>query len=200
MTHATDIGTLTRWMAGDFCNQTQAIDNPPFFAHIRVCMRPMSSDFLPGTCLFLEQAYDFALNQPYRLRVLEFLPLDDKILLHNHSLKEGDRFFGAARNRELLQQIKPEDIVEMPGCSMWVEWSGHSFIGRIQPGKGCKVNWKGQDTYLDNEFEISADRLLSLDRGRDLVTDERVWGSIAGPFEFSRRSSFADEIVDGIVV
>jgi hypothetical protein len=195
MTHSNDIGTLTRWMAGDFCNKAQALDNPPFFAHIRVCMRPLPADFLPGTCLFLEQAYDFALNQPYRLRVLEFLPLDDKILLHNHSLNEGERFHGAARNLELLQQINPKDIVEMPGCSMWVEWTGHSFVGRIQPGKGCKVNWKGQDTYLDNEFEISEDRLLSLDRGRDLVTDERIWGSIAGPFQFTRRTSFADEVM-----
>jgi hypothetical protein len=195
MTHATDIGTLVRWMAGDFCNQAQALDNPPFFAHIRVCMRPLPKGFLSGTSLFLEQAYDFALTQPYRLRVLEFLPIEDKILLHNHSLKEGDRFHGASRNPELLQHIQPEDIVEMPGCSMWVDWTGQSFIGRIQPGKGCTVTWKGQDTYLDNEFEISADQLSSLDRGRDLVTDERVWGSIAGPFYFTRRTSFADEVI-----
>ncbi len=194
MTHAIDIGTLVRWMAGDFSNQAQAIDNPPFFAHIRVCMRPLPTEFLPGVSLFLEQAYDFALSQPYRLRVLEFLPLGDKILLHNHSLKEGERFFGAARNPQQLQDIHPSDIVEMPGCSMDVEWTGHSFIGRIQ-GKGCKVNWKGQDTYLDNEFEISEDQLLSLDRGRDPVTDERIWGSIAGPFQFSRRTSFADEVL-----
>lgn len=194
MTHATDIGTLVRWMAGDFSNQSQAIDNPPFFAHIRVCMRPLPTGFLSGVSLFLEQAYDFALSQPYRLRVLEFLPLGDGILLHNHSLKEGERFFGAARNPQQLQNIHPSDIIEMPGCSMGVEWTGHSFIGRIQ-GKGCKVNWKGQDTYLDNEFEISEDRLLSLDRGRDPVTDERIWGSIAGPFQFSRRTSFADEVL-----
>lgn len=194
MTHATDIRTLVRWMAGDFCNQAQAIDNPPFFAHIRVCMRPMPTGFLPGASLFLEQAYDFALNQPYRLRMLEFLEVEGRILLHNHSLNEGERFFGAARNPEMLQKIAPTDIVEMPGCSMWVDWTGHSFVGRIQPGKGCKVNWKGQDTYLDNEFEISADMLTSIDRGRDPVTDERVWGSIAGPFRFTRRTSFADEV------
>jgi hypothetical protein len=194
MTHATDVGTLVRWMAGDFCNQAQAIENPPFFAHIRVCMRPLAPSFLPGVSLFLEQAYDFALSQPYRLRVLEFLPMEDQILLHNHSLNNGERFYGAARNLDQLKQIQPEDIVEMPGCSMWVNWTGHSFIGRIQPGKGCKVNWKGQDTYLDNEFEISETQLLSLDRGRDPVTDERVWGSIAGPFHFTRRTSFADEV------
>jgi CpeT/CpcT family (DUF1001) len=193
MTHPTDIGTLVRWMAGDFSNQAQALDNPPFFAHIRVCMRPFPAGFLPGVSLFLEQAYDYALDQPYRLRVLEFLCLDDKILLHNHSLREGERFFGASRNPEKLPQIKPDDIVEMPGCSMNVEWTGHSFLGRIQ-GKGCKVNWRGQDTYLDNEFEISEGCLLSLDRGKDPITDERVWGSIAGPFQFTQRTSFADEV------
>jgi hypothetical protein len=56
------------------------------------------------------------------------------------------------------------------------------------------VTWKGQETYLDNEFEISDTQLLSLDRGRDLETNERVWGSIAGPFNFTRIVSFADEV------
>lgn len=194
MTHPTDIGTLVRWMAGDFSNQAQAYENPPFFAHIRVCMRPLPPGFLPGASLFLEQAYDCALDQPYRLRVLEFLPQETAILLHNHTLKDGERFFGLSRNPARLTELTPADIVEMPGCSMNVEWTGHSFIGRIQPGKGCKVVWKGQDTYLDNEFEISEDKLLSLDRGRDPVTDERVWGSIAGPFQFTRRTSFANEV------
>lgn len=194
MTHSTDIGTLVRWMAGDFGNQQQALDNPPFFAHIRVCMRPLQTDFLEGTCLFLEQAYQVALDQPYRLRVLEFLLKDDRILLHNHSIADGERFHGAARNPKLLETFQPSDIVTMPGCSMWVEWTGHSFIGRIEPGKGCKVNWRGQDTYLDNEFEISQGTLMSLDRGRDLVTEERVWGSIAGPFHFTQLTSFAQEV------
>ncbi|MGL5832117.1 MAG: CpcT/CpeT family chromophore lyase, partial [Waterburya sp.] len=70
MTHSQDITTLTRWMASDFSNQAQAYANPPFFAHIRVCMRPLPQDLLDGTSLFLEQAYDFMLNQPYRLRVI----------------------------------------------------------------------------------------------------------------------------------
>jgi hypothetical protein len=193
MTYPTDIGTLVRWMAGDFGNQQQALDNPPFFAHIRVCMRPLAKGFLEGTCLFLEQAYEFALDQPYRLRVLEFLPAKDRILLHNHSLANGEKFYGAARNPDLLQTLQSSDIVTMPGCSMWVDWTENRFIGRIEPGKGCRVNWKGQDTYLDNEFEISEGTLMSLDRGRDPITEERVWGSIAGPFHFTQLTSFAEE-------
>jgi len=56
MTHSLDIKTLARWMASDFSNQAQAYANPPFFAHIRVCMRPLSEDLLAKTSLFLEQA------------------------------------------------------------------------------------------------------------------------------------------------
>ncbi|MCG9891187.1 MAG: chromophore lyase CpcT/CpeT [Thermosynechococcaceae cyanobacterium MS004] len=194
MTHSTDLATLVRWMAGDFSNQAQAVENPPFFAHIRVCMRPLPANFLKGTCLFLEQAYDYALNQPYRLRVLEFLTVDDRILLHNHSIANGEKYHGAARDPNLLKTVQASDIITMPGCSMWVNWTGHSFIGSIEPGKGCRVNWKGQDTYLDNEFEISEGTLMSLDRGRDPVTEERVWGSIAGPFHFVQRTSFAEEV------
>lgn len=194
MTHSTDLATLVRWMAGDFSNQAQAVENPPFFAHIRVCMRPLPANFLEGTCLFLEQAYDYALNQPYRLRVLEFLTVDDRILLHNHSIANGEKYHGAARDLNLLNTVQASDIITMPGCSMWVNWTGHSFVGSIEPGKGCRVNWKGQDTYLDNEFEISEGTLMSLDRGRDPVTEERVWGSIAGPFHFVQRTSFAEEV------
>jgi hypothetical protein len=66
MTHSSDIATLARWMASDFSNQQQAFDNPPLYAHIRVCMRPLPYGLLSGVSLYLEQAYDFALNQPYR--------------------------------------------------------------------------------------------------------------------------------------
>ncbi|NCJ05987.1 chorismate-binding protein [Synechococcales cyanobacterium C] len=195
MTHSNDLATLVRWMAADFSNQEQAFENPPFFAHIRVCMRPLPQDVLPGVSLFLEQAYDCALSQPYRLRVLEFLAEDGYIRLKNHGVADEEKFCGAARNLDHLKQFTADHIVEMPGCDMLVEWTGHSFKGRVEPGKGCKVVWKGQDTYLDNEFEVNDDKLLSLDRGRHPESDERIWGSVAGPFEFLRWNSFADEVL-----
>ena len=71
MTHSTDIHTLARWMSADFSNQAQAFENPPFYAHIRVAIRPLPLAQFPEPMLFLEQAYDFLLNQPYRLRVLK---------------------------------------------------------------------------------------------------------------------------------
>jgi hypothetical protein len=196
MTHPTDVATLCRWMAADFSNQAQAFENPPFFAHIRVCMRPLPVGFLPGASLFLEQAYDLDLSQPYRLRVIELLPATDHIYLKNYTLKEHEAsFFGASRDRERLKALKPEHLELMPGCSMLVTWTGSTFKGVVEPGRGCKVVRNGQETYLDNEFEINDQTLISHDRGRDPATDALVWGAVAGPFEFVRWASFADEVV-----
>lgn len=194
MTHSQDIITLTRWMASDFSNKAQAYANPPFFAHIRVCMRPFSSEVQNGTSLFLEQAYDFMLNQPYRLRVIKLSVVGDRIELENYKVKEQEQFYGASRNLELLSTLRDDLIEKMDGCDMDVTWTGNSFLGQIKPGKACIVERKGQVTYLDNSFEITENKLISYDRGRDPDTDELVWGSVAGPFEFYPIQSFAEEV------
>lgn len=195
MTHATDISTLAKWMAGDFSNQGQAFTNPPLFAHIRVCMRPLPWELLEGTSLFLEQAYDFMLNSPYRLRVLKLSVVDERICLENYKVIDQEQFYGASRDPERLKQLSTQHLEKLPGCNMIVEWTGNSFKGYVEPGKACLVERKGKITYLDNSFEIDGESLISYDRGRDPETDELVWGSIAGAFEFACRTSFADEVV-----
>ncbi len=194
MTNPTDITTLAKWMAGDFSNQEQAFLNPPLFAHIRVCMRPLPWDLLGGTSLFLEQAYDINLKAPYRLRVLQLSVVDNRIDLANYKVKDQEKFYGASRDSQKLQELKAEDLEAMPGCNMIVEWTGHSFKGVVEPGKNCLVERKGKMSYLDNSFEIREDKLVSYDRGRDPQTDELLWGSIAGAFQFERWTSFAEEV------
>jgi CpeT/CpcT family (DUF1001) len=196
MTHSTDVATLMRWMAADFSNQAQAFDNPPLFAHIRVCMRPLPKGIMPGDCLYLEQAYDFMLSQPYRVRVLHFLPQADHILLENCTIKAPERFLGGSRDRNRLAPLTTADIEKTPGCDMTIHWNGSSFIGKVVPGKQCMVERNGKLTYLDNEFDINPERLLSYDRGRDPDTDELLWGSIAGPFEFTRKCASFDHEVE----
>jgi len=194
MTHSTDIVTLARWMAADFSNQAQAFENPPFFAHIRVCMRPLPVEVLDGFSLYLEQAYDIELHVPYRVRVLKLVPVDDRIDIENYAIENEEQFYGASRDLQKLQELKKAEFKLMPGCTFLTHWTGSSFKGRVEPGKGCMVVRKGKNTYLDSEFEIDGDKFISHDRGRDPETDAHVWGALAGPFEFTRRASFADEI------
>lgn len=194
MTHSTDIGTLARWMAADFSNQEQAFENPPFYAHIRVCMRPLPLEVLSGVSFFVEQAYDYSLNDPYRVRVLKLVENNDRIEIENYTLKSEKEFYGASRDLKRLENLKIDNLEKLPGCNMIVEWTGSSFKGKVEPGKGCLVVRKGQTTYLDSEFEIDQEKFISLDRGRDPETDEHIWGSVAGPFYFVRWASFADEV------
>jgi len=123
MTHSTDLKTLARWMAADFSNQEQAFANPPFFAHIRVCMRPLPDELLKGTSLFLEQAYDFMLNTPYRLRVFKLSVVDDHIELENFKVKEEANFFGASREPQRLKNLSLDLLEPMAGCDMNVTWT-----------------------------------------------------------------------------
>lgn len=194
MSNSTDIKALAKLMAADFSNQQQAFDNPPFFAHIRVCMRPLPESVLGGVSLFLEQAYDFLLNQPYRLRVFEIKIVDGHLELEHYKLKEETEFYGASRKPEKLKELTLDNLEKMDGCDMTVEWKNNCFEGEIKPGKACIVVRKGKESYLDNSFKIDSEKLISFDRGRDLETDELLWGSIAGPFHFTRLTSFADEI------
>jgi len=195
MTHSQDVCTLARWMASDFSNQEQAYANPPFFAHIRVCMRPLPDNLLNGTSLFLEQAYDFMLNKPYRLRVIKLSVNGDLIELENYKVKDEEQFYGASRDLDLLKNLTPDLIEKMSGCDMDVKWTRNCFQGTIKPGKACIVERQGKVTYLENSFEIDGNKLISYDRGRDPETDELVWGSVAGPFHFTPTKSFADEVI-----
>lgn len=194
MTHSSDIATLARWMASDFSNQAQAFENPPFFAHIRVCMRPLPLEVLGGVSLYLEQAYDYMLDQPYRTRVLKLVPAGDRIEIENYALKDEQKFYGASRDPVRLQGITADLLEKLPGCTFITQWTGRSFKGEVEPGKGCMVVRKGKSTYLDSFFEIDENKFTSHDRGRDPETDEHVWGALAGPFEFVRVASFAGEV------
>jgi hypothetical protein len=134
------------------------------------------------------------LNVPYRVRVLKLLEKTDRIEIENYVLKDDKPFYGASRDLSRLKTLSSDMLEKLPGCNMIVEWTGHSFRGFVEPGKACLVVRKGQTTYLDSEFEIDDQQFVSWDRGRDLETDEHIWGSLAGPFYFSRWHNFADEV------
>ena len=201
MTNSTDVYTLAEWLAGDHSNWEQAIDNPPFFAHIRVGIRALPNPISDnGVWLFLEQAYDFELDHPYRTAILHLVYRRDRIEMDNYRLKNPEAFFGASRDRDRLKAITSDAIDQLEGCTQWVERTDdQTFKGAVEPGKKCCITRKGIETYLCIEFEVTETTYSSLDRGYDIHTDERVWGSIAGAFEFKKKTSFSNEIQIGSI-
>ena len=197
MTHSTDAKTLATWMAGEFSNFDQALENAAFFAHIKVCMRPLPQTFFDGYGLYLEQAYSSELDQPYRQRAFHIKPEGDHLTLIHYKPKDEckDKFAGSSRDLGRLKTLTMDDLSPMPGCDMIVNFEEGAFKGIVESGRGCRVFRNGKDSYLDNRFEITEKNLVSIDRGRDLETDEILWGSLAGAFEFKKIKDFSSEVI-----
>jgi hypothetical protein len=197
-TNSSDLAILATWMAGEFSNWEQAIANPPLFAHIRVCIRPLPTLVVDrligedrGLWLYSEQAYDFEIHRPYRTAVLQLLHKGDRIEFVNYKLVDPPAYFGASRNPAKLDALQHQDLERQDGCNMLLYRTEHNtFKGAVEPGKKCCVVRKNQSTYLDSEFEIGENTLISRERGRDPETDEHVWGSIAGAFQFQKKTCF----------
>jgi len=55
-------------LCGEYSNQQQALDNPPFFAHI--FLRYKAIEHLQPGSILLEQSYAVNPKNPYRLRMI----------------------------------------------------------------------------------------------------------------------------------
>lgn len=190
------LGRLVQMLSAGFSNQQQAFDNPPLYAHILVKFRPMPQ-LQPGS-LLLEQSYAINPAAPYRIRVLRAERQSDqdggKLVIHNQALADDQRFWGAVDNPELRQQIQLSDLKPLEGCAYEVREEGGGFIGEVEPGCRCLVERKGAVSYLVSRLELNPQGMQTLDRGHDPQTHEHLWGSLAGPFEFSRTDDYSSEV------
>ncbi len=184
---------LIQMLSAGFSNQDQAFENPPIYAHILVRFRPLPQ-LAPGS-LLLEQWYSVAPAQPYRIRVLraEKAP-GGELLIHNQALREEQRFWGAVEDPELMAQIQDQDLRLLEGCTYVVREQGNGFVGEVEQGCRCLVERKGVTAYLVSRFELDPLGMRTIDRGHDPSTHVRLWGSLAGPFEFQRTHDFSNEV------
>jgi hypothetical protein len=183
---------LVRMLSAGFSNQHQAFENPPLYANILVKFRPLPQ-LEPGS-LLLEQSYAINPAAPYRIRVLKAQRQGDQLTISNQALVDDQRFWGAVDNAELRQSIQPGDLRPLEGCDYLVREQGDGFVGEVEPGCRCMVERKGSITYLVSRLELSPNGMRTIDTGHDPTSHERVWGSLAGPFEFERTHDYSEEI------
>ncbi len=91
---------LTRWLAGEFDNRTQSLENPAWFVHLWLWHCPVAHFLEDGTALFAEQANALYLDQPYRQRILLLQETADPTVVAGQYLtfNQPDRFRGAGRS------------------------------------------------------------------------------------------------------
>lgn len=188
-----DALTLAKWLSGDFSNKSQAYANPPFFAHIRLCIMPLPFDSLDGEgrALFVAQSYNYRLNRPYRQRILRIVPREQHLEIETYHIPVPDEV--DPRHQRSLHQLDVDEVTKVDGCNMIVErLDDGGFNGEI-PRKTCLTRDTGDTKeYLESRMTVYSNDLYTLDRGRDSETGQRTWGSVAGFFHFKPLEDYAE--------
>ena len=185
---------LAQWMAGEFSNHHQSTLEPQHYAHIRIFFRPLPFEFFNAIGFYSEQVYDYDLWSPYRQGVHKLVDRGADAYIENYSLKDPMLYAGAAREREILNTITHDCLERRCNCSMIFSRDGDIFRGKVEPGNQCFIERNGKMTYLISDVEIGERTWVSLDKGLDIDTHEKVWGSAFGMLKFEKVTSFADEI------
>ena len=105
---------------------------------------------------------------------------DEVILTHTCRTKAE-----LAYGEQLVQRLLADPLVGEEAAGS---------VGEVEPGSRCLVERKGQTTYLVSRLELDASGMRTIDTGHDPDSHAQVWGSLAGPFRFSRTADYSHEI------
>jgi hypothetical protein len=191
------LNTLVQWLAGEFENQAQALDQPAWFVHLRLWHRPLPFLIAGYPALFAEQANALYLDKPYRQRVVSFRPTEQPDRLHAqyYACKQPDRWQGGGANPDRLQLLTLEDLERLPGCELTVTQQDHWFKADPDPNAQCCFQYQGETRQVILGFEVSTDTFLSYDRGVDPNTGQALWGAMMEAYRFQKRQNFGVELV-----
>lgn len=189
--------TLAHWLAGEFDNAAQSLEQPIWFVHLRLWHRPLPWQVEGNIALFAEQANALYLDKPYRQRVVVLKPTasPDQLQAQYYAFKQPDRFSGAGAKPDRLHNLSPDDLDLLPGCILTVTQQVGVFKAAPEPDAKCYFQYEGQRRQVVLGFEASVDRFRSYDRGVNPDTGESLWGAIMGAYEFCKCQDFAAEVV-----
>jgi len=150
------------YFEGYFNNQAQAFYMPREFALIEVIHTKLSANKFKITQQYIID------SEPYRQAIVEVTQSSGKIVLKSYK--------------------DEEQKVYLDGCDVTFEYDEETDVFHGQNScKECFVEKNGNNTYLVTEAFLTKDSYHVVDKGFDLETDEQVWGSYHGLFQFDRK-------------
>jgi len=193
MSISDELLTLASWMAGEFSNREQALDQPIWFVNLIWWQRPIPFDILGGVALFAEQANILKSDRPYRQRILQFVETNGKIQVKYWGFKDPSAWSGAGRDRDKLNQITVDDIEPLNGCLLDVTFSNGCYKAEMSKGAKCYFQYMDETRQVVLGFEVTADSFWSGDRGVDPETGTAIWGAILDFYKFRKIQDFSQE-------
>lgn len=181
---AGDLETLVGWMTGSFSSRAQSVADTNYF-DIRLEMAPVWTGRDDGRWFYVEQAVAMHLERPYRQRVYRLTEDPPGTFLSDiYLLPDPLRFAGAWRDDEPLAALSPDSLTIKEGCTVFLARSADgAFVGETVRGE-CGSALHGA-SYATSEVRVTADALVSWDRGWD-AEGNQVWGAELGGYVFDR--------------
>ena len=166
-------------LEGVFSNKTQAQCHPTRYAHIWVTYKKISENRYYG-----EQAYNYLKNRPYLQYVIDIVEDNGTFRTKNHEIiKTPERYCNGAN----VEEITDEHLRFREHCDLVFRKVGPKRYQGGTEGCKCYVDWGGKKTYIINQIRLDEKELHILDTGKDVNTNQRVWGSEWGYLEFVRQ-------------
>ena len=161
MTTSTIKNKFFEYFEGYFNNQLQAFNFPREFAMIELSHTKIGKDKFRVTQKYIID------SEPYRQAIIKVTLRDDKTLL--------------------LENFKDdENQTPLAGCDVFFEYIDGEFHGK-NTCKECYIQRGIKNTYLMTEGVLGDGYYKVIDKGYDVETDEQIWGSYNGHFEFDRK-------------
>ena len=183
-----------RFLIGKFNSATQAAANPSYF-NVQLHACAVDAPELGERVLYIEQAMNSALNQPYRQRLYVVKDNGDgRVASVVYTINQPERYIGLC-DRGTTAVFTPDEVAERIGCTVYLRLSGQFFAGGTE-GQACASALRGA-SYATSQVALYADKILSWDQGFD-AQDTQVWGAVDGPYEFLRIDANPDR--DDMVV
>lgn len=183
------LGRFNEFISGEWSNKKQATKFPALWSQIKVCYRPLNFEFLNGHSFYVESAYDYSLDQPYKSGVLLVEEKENYLELSNFKIIGPEDFWYGSYDVSLLEQLSIERLIQLPkecNTEFTYDLKKDIYVGKTKTGKKCIISGKNKKTFLDSTFVLQKNHYFSLDIGRDIENGEQIWGSTQGPFRFDK--------------
>ena len=184
---------LTLWMAGEFSNREQSLDQPIWFVNLVWWQRPIPFNVLGSIAIFAEQANALILDRPYRQRILQFVESDGKIQVKYWGFKDPSAWLGAGKDRDRLNQITINDIEPLAGCLLDVTFANGCYKAEMPKDAKCCFQYMDESRQVILGFEVTAQEFWSGDRGVNPETGTAIWGAIMDFYKFKKIQDFSQE-------
>ncbi|NUN64738.1 chorismate mutase [Pseudanabaena biceps] len=194
MSISNNLLTLTSWLAGEFSNREQSLEQPTWFVNLIWWQRPISFTVLGSVALFAEQANALKSDRPYRQRILQFVENEGKIQVKYWGFKDPSLWSGAGKDRDRLNQITLNDIEPLAGCLLDVTFFNAKYKAEMPKDAKCCFQYLDESRQVILGFEVSAEEFWSGDRGVNPETGTAIWGAIMDFYKFKKIQDFSQEI------